>query len=375
MIREEQEVFFCALGEKRQLEKIGAEQTARYRTALVEAGIHVLDGGIGRTLQARKYGAVLFEWYFAAMPLIDEVRVRQPRARVIVDSVDVGFNRLENKARVTGTAQDAARAAQTKQDELSIYGKSDIVITVTDADAEILHRENRQLATFTIPNIHPLQEPVSIDTGSDKRLIFIGSYARPGGETNIDAMRYFCAEILPLIIAAEPDVNLRIIGGPQTAEIAELASPHVEVLGFVPETRPFFETSAISIAPLRFGGGMKGKIGEAMSYGLPVVTTSSGIEGFGLAPGVHALVGNTPREFADAVISLLRDRVLLDQVRTAGYQFIRGNYSDIAVKRRVRDLFARLDDYPIRRLPLAAQLQGKIKGAWDRHVAWRLNGR
>ncbi|CAH1202358.1 conserved hypothetical protein [Candidatus Nitrotoga sp. BS] len=372
MIAEEHEVFFCALGEKRQIEKMGGEQTARYRSAMIEAGVQVLDDGIGRALQSHNYGAVLFEWYFAAMALIDEVRIAQPNARVIIDSVDVVFNRLEAKARVTGAVEDSARAAQTKHDELSLYDKSDIVITVTDADAVILQHENSRLSICTIPNIHPLQQPVSIDATSDKCLLFIGSYVRPGGETNIDAMLYFCAEILPLIVAAEPSVKLRIIGGPQTPEIAELVSDHVDVMGFVPETKPFLETSAISIAPLRFGGGMKGKIGEAMSYGLPVVTTTTGIEGFGLTPGTHALVGDTPREFADAVIKLLQDRTLLDRIRMAGYQFIRENYSDVALKKRVNDLFDRLDDHPVKHLSLAIRMQSKLKQAWSRHIAWRL---
>jgi len=101
---------------------------------------------------------------------------------------------------------------------------------------------------------------------------------------------------------------------------------------------------------------------------------STGIEGFGLTPGEHALVCNTPREFADAVIRLLRDRALLDQIRMAGYQFIRDNYSDIAVKRRVHDLFARLNDYPIKRLSPGARVKGKLKGAWEKHVAWRFGG-
>jgi O-antigen biosynthesis protein len=76
----------------------------------------------------------------------------------------------------------------------------------------------------------------------------------------------------------------------------------VEVTGYVPETAPYLRAAWVSIAPLRFGAGMKGKVGEAMSFGLPVVTTSVGAEGFGLTPGEHALVADDPDEFAQAVI-------------------------------------------------------------------------
>jgi glycosyltransferase involved in cell wall biosynthesis len=367
MIHEKHDVFFLALGEKRQTEEIGSALTAHYRKLLADSGVSILQYGVSQALRGRAYGCVLFEWYFTASRLINEVRTWQPNARIFIDAVDVSFNRFEAKARLTQNSEDLAHATTVKAAELSVYGAADAVITVTDDDAGILKRELPDVLTFTIPNIHPLQKLVEIDV-NNKDLLFIGSFTH---EPNIDAVHYFCTQILPLILEDEPQVKLRIVGNAPTADVLGLASDCVEVLGFVPETRPFLETSAISIAPLRFGGGMKGKIGEAMSLGLPVVTTSAGIEGFGLVPGEHALVGNTPQEFADAVIRLLRDRALLDQIRMAGYRSIRDNYSDIAVKWRVHDLFARLNDYPVKRLSPGARAQGKLKGAWEKHVGWR----
>src|SRR5581483_10434832 len=98
-------------------------------------------------------------------------------------------------------------------------------------------------------------------------------------------MIYFTSAILPKIVDAVPDVKLRIVGNAPPEEIVRLASQHVEVVGYVPDTKPYLQKSVISVAPLRFGGGMKGKVGEAMSYGLGVVTTSFGAEGFGLTAG------------------------------------------------------------------------------------------
>lgn len=372
MLAEEHQVFFCPIGERRQVDAIGNTNVTRYREGLQARGVSVAEGGVTKALRARSYAVVMFEWYFAARDLIDEVRALQPAARIIVDSVDVVFNRLEAKARVTGAGDDAAKAAATKSAELATYDRADLVITVTDADAAILHRENPRIATFTIPTIHPLHEPVAIPEQHGKHLVFIGSFVRPGGETNIDAMLYFCSEILPLIVEAEPDVRVRVIGNSPPPEIAALASDHVEVLGFVPEVKPWLEASAISIAPLRFGGGIKGKIGEAMSLGLPVVTTSTGIEGFGLQPGTDALVADTPRDFADAVIRLLRDREYLDKVRMAGHRFIGDHFSDRAVKERVDGLLAQLDRYPVKRMALAPIWLRRAKEHWERHVGWRL---
>ena len=92
-------------------------------------------------------------------------------------------------------------------------------------------------------------------------------------------MRYFCAEVLPLIEKKVPGVRLQIIGDSPPEEIGELASDSVAVLGFVQNIHPYLENAGVSVAPLRFGAGIKGKIGEAMAAGLPVITTSVGIGG------------------------------------------------------------------------------------------------
>lgn len=369
MIRQRHNVFFTALGEDRQAQEIGNDLTAHYRHVLADSGVQVLQVGVANSLQSRAYGCVFFEWYFTATQLIGDVREWQPNARLVVDAVDVVFNRMQSKARVTQIAADISNAAEIRRNELAVYAGADAVITVTDADAEILHREVPEIRTYTVPNIHPLQETPLGSASADKSLIFIGSFTH---EPNIDAMRYFCEEILPMIAEAEPGVKLRIVGNAPTQDVVQLASMRVEVLGYVPETRPFLEASAISIAPLRFGGGMKGKIGEAMSFGLPVVTTSIGIEGFGLTPGEHVLVADDARSFADAVIKLLRDRDLLEKVRMAGYRFIRDHYSDVAVRKQVHTLFDQLESYPIKQMPLSQLGLRKTKALWLQHVAWRL---
>lgn len=375
MLCQQHALWVCVLGEKRQASQIGADAVARYRAELEACGARVCAGTVVSALRERSYATVLFEWHFPAAALIDRVRMHQPQARIVVDSVDVVFHRLEAKARVSGLAKDLRHAKNTKRTELAAYRKSDLVITVTDADADILRHEVPETATWTIPNIHPMHEPVAIRAADARQLLFIGSYARPGGETNIDAMRYFCAEILPLVAAQEPEVALRIVGGPRVPEIDALASARVQVLGFVPETRPYLESSAVSIAPLRFGGGMKGKIGEAMSFGLPVVTTSTGIEGFGLVAGQDALVGDTPAEFAAHVVCLLRDHALRDRVRMAGHAFIGSRYSDMAVQARLQGLLAELQQLPVKRPALTTSLIHRSKRAWHRHVGWRLEDR
>lgn len=362
------DVHFWSAGPDRQAAAIGHEDQQRYRKALTDSGIRIASGSLRGILSQSSFDAVILEWYFSAAPYIDEIRSISPRSKIITDSVDVAFNRLQAKARVSGLPDDQHEAESVRQLELDTYRKSDLVLTVSDQDAEILHKVDRAIQAFTIPNIHPLYDQVSQPDRTDKILVFVGSKS----QANDDAMSFFCNDVLPLILAQEPTVIFRVIGTVTFPELSERLSQSVEKLGFVPNTRPYLETSLISVAPLRFGGGMKGKVGEAMSLGLPVVSTSTGTEGFGLEPGREALVADDAQGFADAVVKLLRDPGLREQIARAGWLFIRDQYSDVAVRKRVDRLAECIAELEPKHLSLPRKTLLGAKTIWERHVAWRL---
>lgn len=369
MLSEAYEVSFCAIAQSGQVKRLGAPDAQRYESDLKKLGVKILHPGVARALREGSFDVVLFEFHYVARNFIEDVRTHQPEARIIVDSVDVAFHRLLSKAKVTGSKADYDNALRGKASELAVYQAADVVITVTQEDADILLKEDPSLTTITIPNIHALHEPVKLTPENANRLVFVGSFIH---EPNVDAMRHFCSNVLPLIAEAVPEVSLRIIGNAPPPEIAQLASGRVEVLGYVAETKPFLETSAVSIAPLRFGAGMKGKIGEAMSFGLPVVTTTVGVEGFGLTPGKDVLVGNTPEAFAQAVVSLLRDKALWAKVGASGFEFIRDNYSEPVVRRAVYRLFDGVGAYPVKRIKTFRLLRRKLATLVERHLSWRM---
>jgi glycosyltransferase involved in cell wall biosynthesis len=369
MLSEAYEISFCAIAQSGQVKRLGAPDAQRYESDLKKLGVKVLHPGVARALREGSFDAVLFEFHYVARHFIEDVRIHQSEARIIVDSVDVAFHRLLSKAKVTGSKVDYDNALREKAAELAVYQAADVVVTVTRDDANILLKEDPSLSTVIIPNIHVLHEPVKPTPENANRLVFVGSFIH---EPNVDAMCHFCGNVLPLIAEAVPEVRLRIIGNAPPPEIARLASGRVEVLGYVPETKPFLETSAVSIAPLRFGAGMKGKIGEAMSFGLPVVTTTIGVEGFGLTPGKDVLVGDTPEAFAQAVVSLLRDTALWEQVGAAGFEFIRYNYSEPVVRCAAYRLFDDLGAYPVKRIPTYRLAWRKLAELVERHLSWRL---
>jgi glycosyltransferase involved in cell wall biosynthesis len=161
-----------------------------------------------------------------------------------------------------------------------------------------------------IPTIHELR-----DSGKplDQRtaLLFIGNLAhRP----NDDAVLFFMREVYPQLRQRLPNIHLDIIGDNPSAAIAAFNSAAVRVRGYVPDVEPYLRDARVFIAPLRFGAGIKGKVGEAMAHGLPVVTTSIGAEGFGLTHLFDVMIADDPASFAAAVEQLYSQKELWERV-------------------------------------------------------------
>jgi glycosyltransferase involved in cell wall biosynthesis len=173
-----------------------------------------------------------------------------------------------------------------------------------------MQREVPDKRIEVVPTIHELQ-----DYGkpfADRRdLLFIGNLAhRP----NEDAVLFFMREVYPRLRERLPYVRLDIIGDNASAAIKAFSSEDVRILGYIPDVEPYLRDRRVFIAPLRFGAGIKGKVGEAMAHGIPVVTTSIGAEGFGLTHGLDVMIGDDPESFAAAVQQLYSQEELWQRV-------------------------------------------------------------
>jgi sugar transferase (PEP-CTERM/EpsH1 system associated) len=192
--------------------------------------------------------------------------------------------------------------------EGSALARFDSVLAVSDADRETFER------------LYPgrLRAPVRVvQTGVDTayftpatatpdrtNLVFTGSM---DWLPNEDAMQFFCREILPRIRRAEPTTTLTIVGRAPTPAVRKLAEHHgIHVTGRVDDVRPYIARAAVSVVPLRIGGGTRLKIFEAMSMGKAVVSTTIGAEGLPIADGRDIVLADDPGSFADAVVRLIR---------------------------------------------------------------------
>ena len=129
-----------------------------------------------------------------------------------------------------------------------------------------------------------------------------------------------------------------IVGSKVPETIRALAADDLVVAGWVPDVAPYFEGCRVSIAPLRYGAGVKGKVNLAMSYGLPVVATATSVEGMFLAPGEDVLVADDAAAFADAIVRLYDDEALWRKLAAGGRANIERHFSRAVAKRALARL-------------------------------------
>lgn len=370
ILAESHQVSLCPLDVPYMQDELGEASVARYRDRLVTQGVLICDNGLVPSLQTDSYDAVVFVLYVLATPKnIQAVRYWAPTAKLIIDSVDVQFGRYMSRARLTGRQEDIDFANGVKQQELATYKQADFILVVSELERQLLIPEIPGYKLGIIPNIHPMGEYIPTEARDKSVLMFVGwgQY-----EPNSDAVLYFANEILPLILEQAPLVRFLVIGEGYPDSVRNLHGGPIQILGHVPSMHPYLVESYISVAPLRYGSGVKGKIGEALSYGLPVVTTSVGLEGFGLTPGKEILIGDTPREFADHVLSLLSNPARHTEIGVSGRNFLEQNFSEAVVKKKVNEVFRHIEQTPVPWLKLKVRiLQSWAYHMLNRYVLWR----
>lgn len=244
------------------------------------------------------YDCVVVGPWQAAEHLLPRIRQHFPSAAVIVDSCDLHFVREER-----GAAFPPEELADRRQRELAVYAAADHVLVVSEVERELLTGLLPSLSVSVVGNAHSAVDSPPPAQGRSG-VLFVGNANHP---PNVDGARWLVEEVWPRVRAYRPDVELAVVGNDPRGAFRPLARESVVVTGWVPTTRPFLEAARVSVAPLLSGAGVKGKVGEALAAGLPVVSTSIGAEGLGLSDGVDVAVADDAAAFADRVVQLLDD--------------------------------------------------------------------
>jgi O-antigen biosynthesis protein len=229
-----------------------------------------------------------------------------PQSKSIFDMVDIHFLRYKRAIK-----QEPNRISFRKKYykylkiETQLAKKANIIIAISEVEKQFISQYLKNNQIISISNIHYSKVDKNKITPFEDRkdILFIGSSHEP----NIDAIYYLYNEIMPKVWLKLPDLKVNIIGNVKN-NIEAITHPNFKILGFVEDIEPYFLNSKLMVAPLRYGAGVKGKIGQSFEYFLPVVTTSIGAEGMFLENKRNAYISETADEFSKQIISLYKDK-------------------------------------------------------------------
>ena len=191
--------------------------------------------------------------------------------------------------------------------ERELIGRFRAVLALSEEDRRYLLAANPGAPVrHWSPGICPAPARVGPGPRGDEggRLLFVGSFSHG---PNVDAVRFFCRRILPGVRGRQPGVVLDIVGAEPPAAVLALRGERVFVHGYVEDLNPFYEKADVVVVPVRFGGGVRIKLLEALARGVPVVSTVVGAEGIRGLDGEHLFVARDAEAFASRVHRLLSD--------------------------------------------------------------------
>jgi hypothetical protein len=289
-----------------------AYRTDKYINYFIDQGIIIYV----ETNQYKNYFEFLkaipkidYVWYYSPKTLkvnLKKITKILPQSKSIFDMVDIHFLRYQRAIKLEPTRISFIKKQRRYFEiETKLAQKADYIITISDIEKEIMAQYINAKKLITISNIHypKIKKEDTLPFEQRADLLFIGS----GHTPNIDALYYLYNDIMPLVWKKIPEVKVNIIGNVNN-EISDISHHNFIFIGYVPDIESYFINNKIMVAPLRYGAGVKGKIGQAFEYYLPVITTSIGAEGMKLVNRKNALIDDTPEGFAEAIIDLYTNK-------------------------------------------------------------------
>ncbi len=266
---------------------------------------------------------------------IADVRLHAPQSRIIFDTVDLHSLRAHREAQITFDPEAREKARQMKELEYDLIRRADETWVTSSVEKKLLQERWPEESIQLVSNI--VDVPGSRTPFELRRdFLFIGGFQHT---PNTDAVLFFLKEIYPTVKERLRDAKFYIIGDKAPPEVVALAGENVVITGLQRDVSQFFERVRLSIAPLRFGAGVKGKINQSMAWGVPVVATSVAVEGMELTSGEDVLVADEPEEFARALLTLYESPELWNRLSQNGIEKTRSLYSVQVARERLERLF------------------------------------
>lgn len=294
--------------------------TQPYTRQMQDMGVEVVYDVVSfidfATENADYYDLVLLSRPHIGTAYIDLARNFFYRAKIIYDTTDLLFLRAQRQLEVEGSTEENNLTPEIvdnyKKIDFGLMRRADNTLVVSEEEAKLLAKTIPEARVSVVSNIHNIVNDKGEPFANRQDLFFIGGFRHV---PNKDAVLWFCREIFPIIQKKIKGVKVHIVGSRVPEEVMKLANNSIRVHGFVEDVEPFLTSSRVFISPLRFGAGVKGKVGQAIEYGLPVVTTSIGAEGMHLKDKQSCLIADDAKSFSSAVVHLYQNEKLWHELQ------------------------------------------------------------
>ncbi|KAB8179311.1 glycosyltransferase [Lysobacter maris] len=284
---------------------MGAD-TARLQRIGIETIYHPSYSFMADFLGARHdpFDVIFLHRYKVAEAHLHDLRRQFPQAKVMFLNADMHFLREMREAELAQDRAAISQALKTRSRELGVVKSVDCTLVHSTVELDLLRDECPDSCSSLFPLVHdPVLTPVGLE--GREGVCFVGGYRHP---PNVDAALWLVNEVWPLVLEERPDEVLYIVGSHAPDEVIALgAERNVEFVGFVDNLDAFLEKRRVSVAPLRYGAGAKGKVASSLAQGLPVVCTTIAAEGMQLTPDKNVLIGDSPAELARHLVTLLSE--------------------------------------------------------------------
>ncbi len=319
--------------------------TQPYTSELQRLGVEVLYDVPPETELARigtHLSLVILSRALVAGRWHELVRTCAPAARIVFDTVDLHWLRearrvAPDRAGGRNGASLPPEATVMRELERALIWAADATLVVTENERGQVLADVPEANVHVVPNVNQVRQDVPPAPGR-RGILFVGGFEHT---PNIDGARMLVSEVMPLVWREIPDVPVKIVGADPPESVRSLASPRVEIAGWVPDLDPALDSARVMLAPLTYGAGLKGKVTQALACGLPVVTTPIGAEGLDAVDGEHLMIAETAEELAARTLTVLRENELWSRLSRSGQSLAAERYSSEGMSAVLRAL---LDD-------------------------------
>ncbi len=321
----------------------GGKPAERDRSRMERSGIEVVDAagqpGVTDILRERGTDLQLVHLYRhrVATLLLPRVRDLAPDAKILFSPADLHFLREARQAAVSG-GQTADRIADTKSKEIACVREADATILLSDHERDVLAADvdpARLHVLRWIVRPHAIVPPFAARQG----VLFVGNFRHA---PNVDAILWYANEVQPILTRMRPGLVTDVVGADAPASILALRSDEVRVRGWVADLAEVLAQVRLTVAPLRYGAGFKGKVATSLAAGVPVVGTSIAFEGSGLAAGDGIASVDSAEEFARAIIRVHDEETVWRELSNRALERVAALYSPDAAENFFRGLLSGL---------------------------------